>query len=38
MKFDAIFNILCTPCKFEKTLKNYKLTDREKYQKQLSYK
>ena len=38
MKFDAIFSILCTPFKFQKTLKNNKLTDREKYHKQLSYK
>ena len=34
MTFDVTFNILYTPCKFEKTLKT--ITDREKYNNQLS--
>ena len=35
MMFDAIFDILYTPFKFHKTLKNNNLNDREKQYEQL---
>ena len=38
MTLDAIFNILCTPYNFQKTLKNNKLIDRKKYHNQLGNK
>ena len=38
MTLDAIFNILYTPCKFQKTLKSNNLNDIKKQLKQLSNK